>query len=66
MPKAKVLSGQIAFDLFDKPRNRPGNCPHETKTVDVGGGKSYCDLMQVWTNCREVGHCVYDGRSNNF
>lgn len=62
----RVLENQTAFDLFDKPQHVPGNCEHEARTVDVGGGKSYCDLMQLWTNCREVAHCVYDGRSNNF
>lgn len=38
----------------------PGNCPHEQSTVDIGGGKSLCELLGAWTNCREMGHCVYE------
>jgi len=36
----------------------PFNCPHELSVVDIGGGKTECELMKCWTNCREVGHCT--------
>lgn len=36
-----------------------GHCTQETSVVDVGGGKSFCKLMNAYTNCREVKHCVY-------
>lgn len=48
-----MIQGQLS--LFE---NKPGECEHESRVVDIGGGKSYCELMQCWTNCREVGHCV--------
>lgn len=59
--KRKQLDGQLAFalEVDDAPSYTPGNCPHESRVVDIGGGKSYCDRMQAWTNCRCVGHCVY-------
>lgn len=38
----------------------PGKCPHEESVVD--GKKSYCAIWGLWTNCREVGHCVYEGQ----
>lgn len=60
---SKVIEGQTSLDLFDAAKNVPGNCPHEARTVDIGGGKSYCDLMRLWTNCRCVGHCVYEKRN---
>lgn len=34
------------------------SCPHESSVVD--GKKSYCELWERWTNCREVGYCVYE------
>ena len=55
---ARVLDNQIALDLFEK--FTPGNCKNETKTVDIGGGKSFCELFGCWTNCREVNHCTYE------
>lgn len=36
----------------------PSDCVHEKSLVDIGGGKSFCDLIGKWTNCREVGHCT--------
>lgn len=51
------LPGQQSFDFYGK--HTPFNCEHESAVVDIGGGKSFCDLWQRWTNCREVGHCVY-------
>ena len=38
---------------------KPGECPDEGAMVDIGGGKSFCKLMNAYTNCREVKHCVY-------
>lgn len=38
----------------------PGECPDEGGVADVGGGKSFCEPWDCWTNCREVGHCVYE------
>lgn len=55
----RTLDGQLSLNFDTTPRNTPGNCPHETKTVDIGGGKSFCALMDAWTNCREVKHCVH-------
>jgi len=56
----KLTENQLAFDIFTTPTNTPGNCPHEQNTVDIGGGKSLCELLGAWTNCRCVGHCVYE------
>lgn len=55
----KQLDGQLSLNLFTTQSNTPGDCPHESSVVDIGGGKSFCDLWQTWTNCREVNHCVY-------
>ena len=57
--KAKQLAGQQSLNLFDLPMHDPRNCPHELTTVDIGGGKSFCAIWDRWTNCREVGYCVY-------
>ena len=53
--RASVLPGQLG--LFSEPE--PGDCPHEagrygTKTECAWAGRP------VWTNCREVGECVWD------
>ena len=58
--KHKPIPNQLAFELFEQLSYTPGNCPHETATVDIGGGKSFCEPWQTWTNCREVSHCVYE------
>ena len=34
---------------------KPGTCIEETSLIDT---KSYCEMWQRWTNCREVNHCV--------
>ena len=49
---------QTRLELF--PERIPGECPDEKKVVDIGGGKSFCDPWDRWTNCREVGYCVLD------
>lgn len=36
------------------------NCEYETGLADIGGGKSFCERIGKWTNCREVLHCVAD------
>lgn len=36
--------------------NVPGKCPHEERVLD--GKKSYCSMLERWTNCREAGHCT--------
>lgn len=33
-------------------------CEHETKYINVSGGRSYCEIMKAWTNCRQLGHCT--------
>ena len=49
----RELPGQLG--LFAEPV--PGSCPYEigrysTKTECISAGRP------IWTNCREVGHCV--------
>ena len=40
---------------------KPGDCPNEGTIVKVGDGvKSFCEPWGRYTNCREVGHCVYE------
>jgi len=58
--KPHAIEGQMALDLF--PHRIPGACADETRTVDIGGVKSFCAPWDCWTNCREVGHCVYETR----
>lgn len=58
--RAKPLDGQLAFGLFDGSRvHEPFDCPDEGAVVDIGGGKSFCTPWDRWTNCREVGRCVF-------
>lgn len=60
MPRARLLDGQLAFELFEQPKPRnPFDCPDAATVVDIGGGKTYCEPWQTWTNCREAGHCVF-------
>lgn len=47
---------QLTLGLFEK--NEPFNCSFESSVADIGGGKSFCELMGCWTNCREVNHCI--------
>ena len=49
---------QLRLDLFGT--HVPGACPNEEKLVAIGGGKSYCRPWGRWTNCREVGRCVWE------
>ena len=57
--RVRDLDGQLQLDIVDIPKHEPFNCPHELKVVDIGGGKSLCELMDAYTNCREVNRCVY-------
>jgi hypothetical protein len=59
-PKVRQLEGQTILDLFAE--RVPGKCPDEGGTVEVGGTKSFCIPWDCWTNCREVGRCVYERR----
>lgn len=36
------------------------NRPCEEKVLD--GKKSLCKPWGLWTNCREVGYCVYEAK----
>lgn len=51
-------SGQMQLSLFEVARPNPLACKHEQSVVDIGGGKTLCAAMGMWTNCREVGHCT--------
>lgn len=46
--------------ILDAERITGAECVYELMAVDIGGGKSYCTLIDKWTNCREVGHCTAD------
>lgn len=50
---------QLCLDLFGE-TPVPGGCSYETAVAPIGKGKSYCVAWGRWTNCREVGHCVWD------
>lgn len=52
--------------LFDDPpMPEPYRCDYECGVLDEGGAKpkSKCTFRgsAVWTNCRECGHCLWDG-----
>lgn len=36
----------------------PGSCEYEISNLD--GKKVYCGLWECWTNCREMGYCIYE------
>lgn len=36
----------------------PDECPNIESRLD--GKKAYCSKWQRWTNCLEVGHCLYE------
>lgn len=52
--------GQLSLDFSEPPMPQTGSCEFERKTF---GGKSCCLFRgrEVWTNCRERGHCIWDG-----
>lgn len=56
---------QLALDLFgDQPMPTPGRCQFELHLLEHGQKqKSACGFRgaAVWTNCREVGKCLWDG-----
>ena len=53
------MAEQLMLPLFEIAERVPFHCADEGKTVDIGGGKSYCLPWERWTNCRSVGYCVY-------
>lgn len=56
---------QLALDLFgEQPMPTPGQCQFELHLLEHGEKpKSACGFRgtTVWTNCREVGKCLWDG-----
>lgn len=54
------LQLDLVFEIDEKPI--PGNCPFETRTVNMSDKgtniKSFCAKMDCWTNCREMEHCT--------
>lgn len=51
-----TLQAEISANCF---KEEPGECVSETaRTIDGKKPKSFCQLWERWTNCREVGHCV--------
>ena len=56
MPKAKVLSGQIAFDLFDKPKEKARHAP---TWADVQKGRA--KLVDVIEPCEGEECMFYQG-----
>lgn len=60
------MNEQLSLSLFDEqPLPEPFACEFEVGAINVGGGKpkSKCSFRGaiIWTNCRECGHCVWDG-----
>lgn len=55
-------SGQptLALDFGEQPMPDPESCDFDAKRWR---GKTCCMFRghEVWTNCREIGHCVWDG-----
>nr|DAM79909.1 MAG TPA: hypothetical protein [Caudoviricetes sp.] len=56
---------QLTLDLFDEPPlPTPDACPFELYLLDYGQKlKSKCGFRGsvIWTNCRDAGHCLWDG-----
>lgn len=47
--------------MVDEPKGVLGimeKCEHETQYIIVSGGRSYCEIMKAWTNCRKMGYCT--------
>lgn len=53
------------LSLFEEPSlPTPNGCSFEAYLLELGEGmKSKCIFRgsEVWTNCREVGHCIWSG-----
>ena len=62
------MVGQLRIKF--PPVRIPGKCPDEYDTVEMEHQmKSYCHVMECWTNCRHGGQCVYEmwgGRPRNY
>lgn len=60
-----MRSDQLTLDLFDEPPlPTPGECPFERYLLECGQKlKSKCGFRGtiIWTNCRDVGRCLWDG-----
>jgi hypothetical protein len=56
MPSQETL----CLDFGEPPMPAPEACGYELKRWR---GKTLCAFRghEIWTNCREVGHCVWDG-----
>lgn len=50
----------LALDFGEPPMPHPDACEFEAGRWN---GKTRCVFRgrEIWTNCREVGHCVWDG-----
>lgn len=46
-------------ELFSLTECLEDRCEHEAEVVKIGQKlKSRCQVMNAWTNCREVKHCT--------
>lgn len=54
------MQDQLSLDFGEPPIPTPGACEFERKTFSA---KSCCLFRgrEIWTNCRECGHCIWDG-----
>lgn len=50
------MKDQLSLFTVDTPN--PFHCPYERQVIDCGGGKTFCALRRLWTNCRELGSCT--------
>lgn len=58
--KRNSTQGTLPLDFGEPPMPDPEACEFESMRYR---GKTCCTFVgrDVWTNCREVGHCVWDG-----
>ena len=56
----QTINGQLAIDFGEPPMPEPGSCPYEVRRWR---DKSCCTFRggEIWTNCRELGGCTWDG-----
>lgn len=50
----------LPLDFGEPPMPQPGACEFEESTYKTKSRCVFCGHL-VFTNCREVGHCVWDG-----
>ncbi len=50
----------LALDFGGSPMPEPESCAFERSRLS---GKTLCAFRghEIWTNCREAGHCIWDG-----